>query len=76
MRLDNYQQRICTQCRRDYETTDSDSKICPLRRSDELRCKAKLDPCPLRPSKKCPFVDGTKCKDCPRKKGSVNLDQR
>jgi hypothetical protein len=73
MRLDNYQQRICTRCRRDYETADSESKICPLCRSDELRCKAKLDPCPSRVSMECPFTDGHRCPNCPRKKGSVNL---
>jgi Zn finger protein HypA/HybF involved in hydrogenase expression len=40
MRMDNYDRRKCSICRREYETTDSESKICPLCRADELRYKA------------------------------------
>lgn len=34
MRLENYTEKNCTICRRSYETTDSESKICPLCRMD------------------------------------------
>jgi Zn finger protein HypA/HybF involved in hydrogenase expression len=37
MRLDYYVKRTCLNCRRDYETTDSNVKICPLCRADKLR---------------------------------------
>lgn len=36
---DYYMQKICSICKRKYETKDSESKKCPLCKADELRCK-------------------------------------